>query len=55
MKNYYELATLVRIALMLALFLVTCAGVCLLHTQTRKRFFVENLLVVLCCIANGGT
>lgn len=54
MKNYYELATLVRIALMLTLFLVTCAGVCLLHTRTRKRSIIENLLVVLCCIANGA-
>ena len=37
MKNYYELATLVRIALMLALFLVTCAGVWLLQSRIRRR------------------
>lgn len=54
MKNYYELATLFRIALMLMLFLITCAGVCLLHSQTRKRSIAENLWVVLCCIASGG-
>lgn len=53
MKNYYELATMLRIVLMLMLFLVTCAGVCLLYTRTRMRSLIENLLVVLCCIANG--
>lgn len=54
MRNYYELATLVRIALMLVLFLVTCAGVCLLYTRTRKRSVAEQLVVVLCCIADGA-
>lgn len=54
MTNYYELTTLLRIALMLVLFLVTCAGVCLLHGRIRKRAAIENLLVILCCIANGA-
>ena len=54
MKNYYELTTLLRIALMLALFLVTCAGVCLLHSPIRRRSVLENLRVVLCCIVNGA-
>ena len=54
MKNYYELATLVRIALMLILFLVTCAGVCLLQSRIRRRSVLEALLIVLCCIVNGA-
>lgn len=53
MKNYYELVTLLRIVLMLVLFLVTCAGICLLYTRTRKRSVTEQLMVVLCCIVNG--
>lgn len=53
MKNYYELATLLRIVLMLVLFLVTCAGICLLYMRTRKRSITEQLLVALCCIVNG--
>ena len=53
MKNYYELATLLRIVLMLVLFLVTCAGICLLYKRTRKRSITEQLLVALCCIVNG--
>ena len=54
MKSYYELTMLLRIALMLALFLVTCAGGCLLYSRIRKRAVIENLLVILCCIANGA-
>lgn len=54
MTNYYELTTLLRIALMLVLFLVTCAGVCLLHGRIRKRAAIENLLAIFCCIANGA-
>ena len=54
MMNYYELPILLRIALMLSLFLVTCAGVCLLHARMRKRSLIENLCVVFCCVANGG-
>ena len=54
MKNYYELATLVRIALMLILFLVTCTGVCLLQSRIRRRSVSEALLIVLCCIVNGA-
>lgn len=54
MKNYYELATLVRIALMLILFLVTCTGVCLLQSRIRRRSVLEALLIVLCCIVNGA-
>jgi len=54
MKTYYELTTLLRIALMLALFLVTCTGVCLLQNRTRRRSVAESLLAVFCCIINGA-